>query len=393
LVAAVKRHRSGGAGLQTCYEAIPGGTFFVEISARRGSRFENRLRRPEARSNTRRSFVYVMLLATVAALSACNRGMVPPDVAATVNGRPITYAQVNALLARQVPKAQLKPGDDETKSLKLEMLRTLIDAEIMLQKAEKEGLLASDSDVDAKFNELKAPYTKEEFARQLAAQHLTESELRAQLRRDLSINKLLNKEIGSHITITDADIAQYYNANRANFNLVEPQIHLAQILVTPTPDANIHNLKNDKAQNDEQARAKIDMLETRLKQGEDFGMLAQSYSEDPEFGTNGGDMGPIPQSSLDKANPELRRLILDMTPGQISNVIHTPEGYRVLKVISKEPAGQRELSDPRVEETIRMQLFNKKDQLLRAAFYENARAEAKVVNYYAQAVLAGRDNK
>ena len=339
-----------------------------------------------------RFFSVALLAAFIAVFSSCNHG-ISPDVAATVNGRPITYSQVDALLARQVPKAQLKPGDDETKSLKLEMLRTLIDAEIMLQLAEKEGLMASDSDVDAKFNELKAPYTKEEFARQLAAQHLTESELRAQLRRDLSINKLLNKEIGSHITITDADVAQYYNANRASFNLVEPQIHLAQILVTPAPDPNIHNLKNDKAQNDEQARAKINMLESRLRQGEDFGTLAQSYSEDPEFGSNGGDMGPIPESSLDKANPELRRLILDMTPGQISNVVHTPEGYRILKVISKEPAGQRELSDPRVEETIRMQLFNKKDQLLRAAFYENARAEAKVVNYYAQQVLAGRDSK
>ena len=340
-----------------------------------------------------RSIVSAACLVTAAlSLAACKHG-ISPDVAATVNGRPITYAEVNALMARQVPKAQLKPGDDETKALKLEMLRTLIDAEIMLQKAEKEGLFASDSDVDAKFNELTAPYTKEEFARQLAAQHLTESELRAQLRRDLSINKLLNKEIRSHISITDGDIADFYKANRANFNLVEPQIHLAQILVTPTPDPNVHNLKNDKAQNDEQARTKIEMLENRLKQGEDFGTLAQSYSEDPEFGSNGGDMGAIPQSSLDKANPDLRRVILSMTPGQISNVIHTPEGYRILKVISKEPAGQRELNDPRVQETIRMQLFNKKDQLLRAAFYENARAEAKVVNYYAQSILATRDGK
>lgn len=333
-----------------------------------------------------------VLVALAVSMGACKRS-ISPDVAATVNGRPITYAEVDALLARQVPRAQLKPGDDETKALKLEMLRTLIDAEIMLQKAEKEGLLASDSDVDAKFNELKAPYTKEEFARQLQAQHLTETELRAQLRRDLSINKLLNKEIGSHISITDADVAQFYNANRANFNLVEPQIHLAQILVTPNADPNVHNLKNDKAQNDEQARSKIEMLENRLKQGEDFGALAQSYSEDPEFAANGGDMGAIPQSSLDKANPELRRMILEMTPGQVSNVVHTPEGYRILKVISKEPAGQRELNDPRVQETIRMQLFNKKDQLLRAAFYENARAQAKVVNYYAEAILASRDTK
>mgnify|MGYP001553478441 FL=1 len=82
-----------------------------------------------------------------------------------------------------------------------------------------------------------------------------------------------------------------------------------------------------------------------------------------------------------------------MAPGQISNVIHSPEGYRILKVISKEPAGQRVLNDPRVQEAIRTQLFNKKDQLLQAAFTENVRDEAKVVNYYAQSILAARDSK
>jgi peptidyl-prolyl cis-trans isomerase SurA len=325
-------------------------------------------------------------------LASCNHS-VSPDVAATVNGRPITYAQVNALLATQVPSAQLTSNDDQVKELKLQMLRTLIDGEIMLQKAEKEGLLASDSDVDAKFNELKAPYTQDEFKRQLASRHMSESEFKAQLRRDLSVQKLINKEIGSHISITDAQVADYFNANKDKFNLVEPQIHLAQILVTSSPDANVHNLKNDKAQTDEQAKAKIEMLENRLKQGEDFGMLAQSYSEDPNFAANGGDIGSVPQSSLDKASPELRKALMDMNPGQISNVIHTQEGYRILKVISKEPAGQRELNDPRVQETIRMTLFNRQDQLLKAAFYEYARAEAKVVNYYAQSILASRDKK
>jgi peptidyl-prolyl cis-trans isomerase SurA len=334
-----------------------------------------------------------MMFALLSLLGSSCQRPVSPDVAATVNGRQISYAEVDRLLLTQVPSSQLKATDDQTRELKLEMLRTLIDAEIMLQKAEKAGLLASDSEVEAKFNELKAPYTQDEFKRQLTARHMSEADFKAQLRRDLSIQKLTNKEIGSHISITDADVAQFYNANKASFNLVEPQIHLAQILVTPVPDSNVHNLKNDKAQTDEQARSKIEMLENRLKQGEDFGMLAQSYSEDPEFASNGGDMGPLPQSSLDKANPELRKLILDMPPGQISHVIHTPEGYRILKVLSKEPAGQRELNDPRVQETIRMQLFNKKDQLLRAAFYENARSEASIKNYYAQSILASRDNK
>lgn len=326
------------------------------------------------------------------ALASCKRP-VSAGVAATVNGRPITYTNVDRLLATQVPSAQLTSNDDQVKELKLQTLRTLIDAEIMQQKAEKEGLLASDADVDAKFNELKAPYTQDEFNRQLASRHMSESDFKAQLRRDLSVQKLMNKEIGSHISITDAQVAGYFNANKDKFNLVEPQIHLAQILVTSSPDPNIHNLKNDKAQTDEQAKAKIEMLENRLKQGEDFGMLAQSYSEDANFGANGGDIGSVPESSLDKASPDLRRAILEMNPGQISKVIHTPEGYRILKVISKEPAGQRELNDPRVQETIRMTLFNRQDQLLKAAFYEDARAEAKVVNYYAQSILASRDKK
>ena len=52
------------------------------------------------------------------------------------------------------------------------------------------------------------------------------------LRRSLTIDKLLNKEINSKITVTDADVANYYNQHKAEFNLIETQYHLAQILVT-----------------------------------------------------------------------------------------------------------------------------------------------------------------
>jgi peptidyl-prolyl cis-trans isomerase SurA len=99
------------------------------------------------------------------AFSSCKRA-VSPDVAATVNGRPITYSEMDRQLVTQVPNAQLTSDDDQVRDLRLETLRSLIDAQIMLQRAEKQGLLASDSDVDARFNELKAPYTDEEFKRQ-----------------------------------------------------------------------------------------------------------------------------------------------------------------------------------------------------------------------------------
>ncbi len=326
-------------------------------------------------------------------LSGCHQP-VSKDVAATVNGRPITYAQLNRTLAAQLPNLDLNSNSDAAIQARLETLRVLTDSEILFQRSEKEGLLASDADVDAKFNEVKAPYTQEQFQKVLDAQKMTVPDLKGQIRRELSIQKLVNKEIGSHISISDADVSAFYEANKSGpaFNLAENKVHLAQILVTPTAGGNTAgNLKNDKAQNDQQARNKIEGLMMRVRQGEDFAGIAQAYSEDPNSAPNGGDLGFVPESALNQANPELRKTILGMTPGQVSPVLHTTEGYRIIKLISKEPAGQRLLSDPRVQEEIRQGLFQGKEQVLRSAFYEVARNEAKVVNYYAQSVLQSRD--
>ena len=320
--------------------------------------------------------------------AACRRSA-PAGVAATVNNRSITYAELDKQYASQFPQAQEGASEDQTTMQKLELLRSLIDNEIMLQKSEKQGLMASDADVEAKLTELRSPYTKEEFDKQLQSRKMTLDDLKSQLRRDLSIQKLINKEITSKITISDADVANFYHSNKASFNLPEPQIHMAQILVTPGPDPNVRNLKNSKAQNDADAKQKIASLADQLRRGTDFSMLAQSYSEDPNTAANGGDLGFVGESSLEKANPELRKMVMALQPGGISPIIHTQEGYRILKVISKEPAGQRELNDPRVQQSIRDTLLNRKDQLLRAAYYESARNETKVMNYFAKSIVDG----
>ncbi len=320
-------------------------------------------------------------------LSGCTK-QPGADVAAMVNSRPITYADLDKSYKRQFVANSDGSSEDQRQTQKLEVLRTMIDNEIMLQRSEKEGLMATDSEVDTKFTELRAPYTQEEFNGSLKQQGITASDLRAQIRRELSLQKLVNKEIVSHITISDADVTAYYAANKPSFNFPEPHLRMAQIVVTPQPDPNARNLKNDKAQNDEQARKKIEAIAQRLKQGEDFGQLAQNFSEDPNTAPNGGDLGLISESALDKANPELKKMILAMNPGQLSGVVTTPEGYRIFKMISKEPAGQRELTDPRVQQTIRNLLMNRKDQLLRGAYLEIARSEAKVMNQFAKQVMA-----
>jgi peptidyl-prolyl cis-trans isomerase SurA len=327
----------------------------------------------------------IFVLAALSLLSC--RKAPPANVAAVVNNRSITYAELDKTYQSQFPQTPDGSSEDQVTMQKLELLGSIINSEIMLQRAEKLGLTAVDADVDAEFNKMKAPYTKEEFDRQLAARKLTVDDLKSQLRRDLTIQKLINKEITSHITITDADVANFYNANKATFNLAEPQVHLAQILVTPFPDPNVRNLKNSKAQNETEALQKISDIEARLKRGEDFAMLAQNYSEDPNSAPNGGDMGFIPESALEKANPQLRNLVASMQPGAASQVIRTQEGFRILKVVSREPAGQRELNDPRVQQNIRETLLNRKDQLLKTAYYEVARNSAKVENYLANSVV------
>ncbi len=130
--------------------------------------------------------------------------------------------------------------------------------------------MATDADVDTRLNEMKAPYTKEEFDNQLKTWGLTLDELKARLRRDESVKKLVNKDITSKINITDADVANFYNANRGSFNLPDRQVHMAQIVVTPQPDPNVHNLKNDKAKNDDEARRKIQTARVAAETGRGF---------------------------------------------------------------------------------------------------------------------------
>ena len=332
--------------------------------------------------------------AVLLALAACQKKNISPEVMARVNGREITRTEVQKYFDNQTAGAPQPPSGEQATSLRLSILRQLIDDEILMQRAEKLGLLATDEEVNRRLNEVKAPYTQEEFKKRLQEKKITEDDFKRDLRRSLTVDKVLNKEITSKINITDQDITNYYNAHKAEFNLIEPQYHLAHILVTSSPNAQVHNLKNDKARNDAEARKKIQMLLNRLDSGEDFATLAMNYSEDPETAGNGGDLGFTPESSLRGTDAATREAIAKLKPGQYSGIIpvvnpatHQAFGYRIVKLIAKEPAGQRQLDDPRVQQAIREQLRDRREQLLKAAFYEVIRDEAKVENYYAENIL------
>jgi len=316
------------------------------------------------------------------------------DVMASVDGRKIYRSDVEKYYQNQTSGSDQQPVAEQAASLRLSILRELIDDEILMRRAEKLGLLATDDEVDKKLNEIKSPYTQEQFDQKMKEKKVTLDDFKRDLRRSLTVEKVLNKEITSKINITDQDISDYYNAHKAEFNLIEPQYHLAQIWVTTQPNPQVHNLKNDKAQNEPEAHKKIEMINNRLDSGDDFATLAMNYSEDPETSTNGGDLGFQPESSLRNTDPFTREAVMKLKPGQYSPVItvgnpatHQVFGFRIVKLESKEPAGQRELSDPRVQQAIRQQLRDRREQLLKAAYYEDLRDQAKVENYYAADIL------
>jgi peptidyl-prolyl cis-trans isomerase SurA len=137
------------------------------------------------------------------------------------------------------------------------------------------------------------------------------------------------------------------------------------------------------------------MIMNRLESGEDFGSVAMNYSEDAQTASNGGDMGFAPESSLKSMavqEPATRDAILRLKPGETSGILAVSAGrqvlgYRIVKLVGKEPAGQRDLNDPRVQQAIREQLRDRREQLLKAAYYETVRNEARIENYLAQEIL------
>ncbi len=336
----------------------------------------------------------------IAVLVGCSSTPNTADVMAKVNGKQISRAEVDRYYNNQTAGAPEQPAGEQADALRLNILRELIDNEILTQRAEKDGLLATDDEVQRKLNEIKAPYTEEEFQKRLQERHLTLDDLRQELRRSLTVDKVLNKEITSHIEVKDSDVSNYYQQHKAEFNLIEPQYHLARILVTASPQPPARNQRNSKAQNEAEATKKIHEIQNRLDSGEDFAKVAMDWSEDPDTATNGGDLGSIPESGLKNTDPASRDAVLKLKSGQASGIItltnpqtHQIFGYQIVRLIDRAPAGQRELQDPRVQQYIRDKLRESSEQLRKAAFYEVLHNRAKVENYYAELLLKNAGGK
>ncbi len=310
---------------------------------------------------------------------------------ATVNGKEISRADLNRAYQASLGDNPQKLSPVEADIRRLQVLRGLIDDEILQQRAAKLNLTASDEDVNAKLTEIKAPYTQDQFENLLKQQDLTLDELKRNLRRQLTRDKLINKEIESKINITDAEIRDYYMAHKSDFDLVEPRYHLARIVVSAAPSQQPGAPKPAPVD----ARKKIDAAHNRLESGDEFGSVAAMFSEDPNTASNGGDMGFVMESQL-KSDPAVFDAISKLKPDQFTDVIPMYSGtgagrkvteYDVFKLIERDPAGQRELNDPRVQQAIHQSLHDGQRQVLQNAYFETLQDDSKVRNYFAEQIL------
>jgi peptidyl-prolyl cis-trans isomerase SurA len=279
------------------------------------------------------------------------------------------------------------PSNEEALTAKLSLLNEMIVQDILLAKARALKIEVPDSELDAKYAEAKKNLSEVAYQEELKKRNLTAADMRDGLRRELVASKLLEQEVTSKVAVSEQEITDFFNANRAQFNLAEDAYHIGQIVVTPVRTPQLANRSGDDAATPQTAAVKVQMLMQRLKEGAPFADLAADYSEDPETAPRGGDLGFVTVTQLKQVPAPLRDAVLNQAPGT-AKVISSNGAHTILLVVAKEQAGQRDLSMPQVRETITQTLKGRKEQLLRTAYLSAARADAQVVNYVARRLVA-----
>lgn len=308
-----------------------------------------------------------------------------PDVWATVDGRELRKEDVERVY-RRVAQTSPAPSEEEALTAKLSVLNELIVQDILVARATDLKVAVTDAELDAAFADRKKNMPEDTFQKELAARGLTSDDMKAALRRELIADKVVEREVTSKIAVTDQEITDYYNANRAQFNLAEPAYRIAQIVITPVKEAQITNRMQDDATSAEAAARKAQMLMERLRGGAPFSEVARDYSEEAESAPNGGDLGFVPLSALKQAPGPLRDAALKSQPGTVSQV-SAGGAHTLVLLIAKEEAGQRDLNTPGVKDGISASIRNRREQLLRTAYLTAARSDAAVVNYLARRIV------
>lgn len=262
-------------------------------------------------------------------------------IVAVVNSEPITNNEVQSLklrLSKQLPPGSPAP---DSKVLTQQALDQLINEKAQLQQARDNGIRIDDAEVDqteltiARQNQV----SKEELYKRIAAEGLSVSAFREQLRSQLMISRLREREVDNRARVSDTDVEQFIQSQQAGKGPAATSfdLNLAMILVAVPENA------SDKELADLQAKAL--QISKRAKAGENFANLAATLSQAADKGANGGEMG---LRSADRYPSLFVEGTQKLSKGDVSEPLRSGAGFHILKVLEKK---QSELSNVSITQT------------------------------------------
>jgi parvulin-like peptidyl-prolyl isomerase len=271
-------------------------------------------------------------------------------VIAVVNNDAITLGELQETIVayRQEARQRGAASDEE---LAKQLLPRLIDGRLQLQEADREKITVEDAEVNEELIErVKATYgakSMDEFERMVKDQGVNLDAVKKRLRDSLRVQKVIRRKVALRVSVTDQEIMQYLEENRAKLE-TGLSYHARHILLVPE-----EGTADDAAW--EAARIRAEVLFTQLTEaGADFAEMARQHSKDASA-RDGGDLGALKRGELSQ---EIESAILALAPGAVSRPFRSPLGYHIFKLESKDSLEGDGLV--RVKQQIRDILFREK---------------------------------
>jgi parvulin-like peptidyl-prolyl isomerase len=337
-------------------------------------------------------FTAAVMVTFAAFLAACggpaaNNGNGPAsgnETAATVNGKVITMEEVDRAVKQQSQGQESKLSPLELAAARLQVLQTLVEQEVMFQKAEKDTLVPTEDEITVEVNRQKVEsrLSAEEFDKQMKQAGFDEASFRVNIKKGLAIKKLVDKITGRIEVPKDKEISDFFAGNPELF-IKKRGVHLAAIVVDPSNSG-----QGDVTTNEAEASVRIKEILTKLQMpGSDFAALAREYSEDPSK-LQGGDLGYISEEDL-KSNFGAQNAAGFMNEqfrvGAITNPIPLNGKVYIFKLQERiEKEETQTLESPGVRQQIQDMLVNNRKQLLAASYQAISMNEARIENNLAR---------
>ena len=284
-----------------------------------------------------------------------------PEVIARVNGEDVNKGDFDRLVKQMEAQAGRPVPAEQRDQVYRGIIDQLVTYTLLVQETKVRNVIVSDAEAkqiaDARIAELRKQVPNEAaFNKAMADRNMTVARLRADIRRDIAINKMMQEEIAKLQPPTEAELKEYYDKNPDEFR----GVRASHILIRPDGFDETSKKK---------ARTAIEDVLKQAKAGTDFGELARKHSSDGSAQA-GGDLGFFTKGTM---VPAFSDVAFALQPGQLSDVVETQFGFHIIKVTEK-----KEVQFAEASEKLRAFLGQKKQQDAEQAFVNALKSKAKI---------------